>query len=74
MPNDIPEVFEAACTRVAAGDLTPEELARVEKMRPLFRAALEGKSWAELLAMKDRADSGQQEESGYTAVDEDIPF
>jgi len=46
------EVFLIACKRIAANELTGEELARAERIRPLFAAVLQGKSWKELTAMK----------------------
>lgn len=45
-----------------------------EQNRELMRAVLQGESWEELLAMKDRADSGQQGEPVYVATDGDIPW
>lgn len=76
IPDSFVQQYAAACTRVAAGDLTPEELAHVERMRPLFAAALTGKSWDELQVMKARLEVPPQPEpeADYVAVDEDIPF
>jgi hypothetical protein len=56
------EAFVIACERIAAGDLTPEELAHVERIRALFTAALEGKSWDELETMKNQIDAGNSPE------------
>lgn len=63
------EAFVIASARVAAGDLTPEELAHVERIRPLFTAALEGKSWDELKAMRMEIDASGVTEDFHAGVE-----